>query len=306
MRWDGQSAPENITKPRIVQGLVRGINATIKRINTPHSHLSHGIYDKEEKVIRWFVPLDDEVTPGHAIVYDTQSGAFTLDRVPDITASGVVTGTDGEDVVVLGTVTGELFQADVSNSDGAFGFEPKTTATAATTTTWTDSGASFPTSGDGLAGVPFWAKQAAGEFVRATIQSNTETKLTFTKHLDAAFTIGDEGYVGAIPLHFRTGKFDLGVGEEDHTISNLTHIFSPDTDGTAFVATGADQDALTIPTFGSASLDLTLADGEDLTQMNETGKSHQFETYCLEPGCDPQFLGLGMLVQARGKARAGV
>jgi hypothetical protein len=297
---------ENLSRPQVVQGAVRGNYGTIKRINWPHAHLAHAINHPDSSVIRFFVPLDDEIVPGHAIVYDIQTGAFSLDRVPDITASGLVTKPDGSTVVLLGSLTGEIFEADIGNCDGAFGFEPKTTSTANTVNTWTDSGAAFPTTGNGLKGIPFVYFNKDGTFGRTVIQSNTATVLTFTRSMDTALTVGSQGYVGGIPGHFKPGRFTLGLADEDKTISVMNVIHSPDTDGKYIVAAGKNQDALTIPWVGGYSGDLTDTSGDTLFDLGLTGRFHQYEIYAIEPGCDPHFLSIDLTVHARSKVRVPV
>lgn len=303
MQWVRGGLPENVTRPR---GRPSGINGTIQRINWAHGKWAHMHYDETTEVLRCFVPLDDEVVPGHAIRLDLQTGTFAVDRVPDVTAAATVFKSNGDPVTVYSTLTGELIHAGISNSDGAYGFEPKTTATAATVRTWTDSGASFPTAGDGLAGVPFWGLDADGDWFRAIIASNTGTVLTFTRDLDTAFAIGDEGYVGGILGHMRTGRGTSGVGEEDHSITTLDWMFSPDVDGKGIVAAAKDQDSLALLPWSQGQIDLTETDGHRLLRWGGRGKMHQFEIYLPEPGCDPHILGIGVGIQARRKAKVRI
>ena len=59
-----------------------------------------------------------------AIVYDTSSGAFTVDRHPAVTALAAVPGSDGAHVTMMGDAFGNVWQLDLGNSDGCFGVEP--------------------------------------------------------------------------------------------------------------------------------------------------------------------------------------
>lgn len=83
------------------------------------------------------------------------------------------------------------------------------TATAATATSLTNSGASFPTAGQGLAGRWVAATTAAGSIVYGMIQSNTSTALTVDQWYDPTSTSGAASGSAASS----TGKYTILPGQ---------------------------------------------------------------------------------------------
>lgn len=109
--WSGSGQPERISSPPAMGDRVTGIDGTIERITEAHEHLTHAVYDKEARCVRFFVPLDGAMRPTHAIVLDLGTrGTFSLDNAPGITAAGLVTDRQGNKVVVLGDEIGCLWQ----------------------------------------------------------------------------------------------------------------------------------------------------------------------------------------------------
>lgn len=286
-RWDGQGEPELISRPRPFQGAILGCQRTIDRINRDCADLVVGRYDKETKSVRWLVPLDDAFIPGHRLVYDTETGAWSTDRADDMTTEANVVTRSGATQAFGIDHQGNLWQLETSNSDGAYEFEPVQTITGTPTTrAITVTGGSLPSSGDGLLGVPFVVVTAAGNIYRGKVASNTGNSIVAVRALPAAPASGDKIIFGAIHLRLLSGRFDGGVADRSKMMSDLDVAFVPGADGYLYLATAANQDDLAVPTVGEAYADLTEADGFARFSPGARGYALQFELFALEPGCD--------------------
>lgn len=299
--WGGGGAPERISAPR-VEGAVRGINGTIDRINQAHAHLSFAVHDADDRVVRWFVPLDDAVLPSHAIVLDLQTTAFSVDPLPGMSAAAAVTLPDGSQEIVLGDGLGCVWHADIGSVDGAFGFEPRQVVqSGATARTFSVSGTPLPTSGAGLRGVPVLLITSAGDFTLAKVASNTSSAVTLWGDLTAAPASGTVAIFGAIDLYPLTGRFSLGITDEEKTIPDLSIVHSPGASGRYFVVAAADQDDLAVPAFGDTYGLLTDADAHAQHAICLSGRLHQFGLHAFGPGDDPAFLRFELTVYARSR-----
>ena len=287
-RWGGQGLPTKISAPRGGDTPL-GIQGTIRRINHAWSAYTVAVYSPDEKVIRWFVPLDDEVTNRYALVYDVQREVWVTDHYGvDVTAAATIPDRSGRTRTVVGTLQGDLIELDVSNSDGAYGFEPVAAITSSTRTTVTCSGASFPTSGDGLKGLPVTLVDSSGNVTYNTVASNTGTVLTLQRIVATAPT--GTVIVGAIHGIIESGRFHLGDPGRDKVFPLAKVAFSPDSDGVFYLSVAANQDDVAV--VDAAGGDLTLADGEEQFWPRVRGKLLKWRLDVLEPGCDPAFIAI--------------
>lgn len=304
-KWDGGPEALRISNPPVERGIARGIQGTIDRINYAHHRWFHANYSPDDDVYRVFVALDKAVSPSHAIVYDLQTGAFPgLDRVDGVTATGEIATATCPCATLAGKDDGTLFQYDISNSDGAYGFEPVQAVSSGTSTSVTCASV-FPTTGEGLAGVPCLLEDGAGTFYEARVASNTATALNFRQKLGATPTSAWTVIVGAIFMNGETGRFNLGVSDEPTQVDNLIVTHVPDADGTYYMAVAKDQDSLLLPEAGPQSGDLTRATARTVHSMNKGGFAKKFAWYAFEPGCDPTFSKFELGAWARGRAKAG-
>ncbi|MCL1599813.1 MAG: hypothetical protein M3094_11555, partial [Actinomycetia bacterium] len=285
-----------------------GIEETIKRINVSHRHMAHGVYSDTENSIRWYVPLDNDITCRHAIVYDLQRGRWSLHTASNVVTAEVVVGQDGGRSVLAGDSEGNVFELDVSNTDGAFGFEPKTTvATGATTRVISLNGTpSLPTTGDGLSGIPVLWISAAGVFEISTIASNTSSQVTLVTGLSSAPSENDVILIGAIHARLRSGRFNLGLTNEDKSITDFDLTYAPGDDGRAFLSFAGNQAELKIPTIGEVYAEMTDADGHTPFRENTKARQHEFQVDVFEPGTDVSLLAVEMTIEARRRDRRGV
>lgn len=102
------------------------------------------------------------------------------------------------------------------------------TATATTATSLTNSGATFPTSGQGLAGCLVWAVVSAGTLVYGLISSNTSTALTVDQWTDPT---SSTGAAGSTPTS--TTKYAISPGQNPAAWLAVTaNTFTPATSDT--------------------------------------------------------------------------
>lgn len=301
--WDGSSNPLRISNP---QGADRqGIQGTIDRINLAHENWCHGVKDPEGRVIKWFVPLDDDVVPRAAIVLDLATRTFSTEDVPDVTSAAVVTRPDGDRVLVYGDLAGNFWHTENGATDGAYDFVAlQTLSGTQTDKVLTTSGTALPTSGSGLAGVPVLLKDAAGNWEIQEVASNTNAAITLRRETSLTLAAGDQIMFGGIMLDVGSGFFDLGISDVDKIISRviLTHI--PDSTGQYFIGFGVNGGSLSQPTL-DASYSALLSDstGKTVIRANRRGTTHAFRIVCPDLGCRPTFRRISFDIRARDQIR---
>lgn len=296
--WDGSGEPVSMSSPQPTDAAVRGIDSTLARLSLGHAHRAVGIHDEHDDEIRWYVPLDGESTNRYALVLDMQTGAFSLDTCEDVTWAAIVQGYDGEDHSVTGDIQGVLMETALSNSDGAFGFEPTQAVSSSSTRTVTVSGTPFPTTGNGLVGVPVWHFAADGTPTRACIASNTSAILTYRRYVTAP-SAATQFSVGGILMWLQTGRFDLGERRLKKRLAGMTVAHSPDADGQYWFFSAYNQTDFALPTRGWAVGDLTDTGARRRYIVAKDAMLHGWGLMAVEPGCDPTFSGITMEVASR-------
>lgn len=300
--WDGRSLPVLISSPKRRGKFVRGIDDTIARINWPHVAQAFAHYSEQERVVRFFVPLDNDTVPNHAIVLEIDApGEWSLDYFPGgVMAAGTVIGPDGKPATLLGDPFGNVFQVGLGSYDTVpdmSGIEPVVTLTAGTVRTATQGGTTWPTTNTGLAGVPALIVYANGTAAATKIASNTSSVLTFTHDLDTAPANGDQVVVGGIWTRWRSGKFALEEDWSAKVMRDLVVSHSPEADGQYHVAVSSDQSDPAIPTTGYSAGDLTDTTGRRRFRPQTRGQLHQIEYNLLEPGTTGHIRGHQIAVQ---------
>ncbi|MCP5015053.1 MAG: hypothetical protein GY938_07175, partial [Ketobacter sp.] len=155
---------------------------------------------------------------------------------------------DGNNVCLVGDMMGNLWHADhtdATNSDGAFGFEPVQAVGSSSTTSSLDlaSGTPYPTSGEGLAGVPVTIGYADGSLAHAIIESNTSSVLTLRALLTTAPSSGERSSAGCIPSIWKSGRFHAGDKWDASTIRSIQIGHQKDSDGEFHFAYADDEDS---------------------------------------------------------------
>lgn len=162
----------------------------------------------------------------------------------------------------FGSSDGYVYETDDSGgSDGVISGTKTGTATGGSTTTITDTGASFYTSGDGLTGLVATKQVSDGSYQSRLISSNTGTIVTVASAFTTATASGDTYYVGGIPGVLSYGRIDFGeagykyVGrityefqQQSHSIRlQLGYTVDNDSQPTTFEATLQDKFTFSIP-----------------------------------------------------------
>jgi len=286
-RWSGQGLPECISARPTRKGDLVGVRETVRRVNQTWARYSVVKYCPATRVVRFFIPLDDEVTNRYALVYDVQSGVWSLDHYGfDVTAAHTVSDRTGALRTVVGTVHGDLIELDVGTSDCGYGAEPVGTITASTTRTVTCGAASFLTSGNAWKGAPVVFVDASGNFTYNTIAENTGTVLTFTRPMATAPT--GKVIVGGIHAILESGRFHAGDPAHIKGLPFIRLIYSVGDDGQVYVSVAGDQDDAAV--VDAAGVDLTGADGEAEIMPLVEGRFLKIRLDVVEPGTEVRLL----------------
>lgn len=210
--------------------------------------------------------------------------------------------------VTSGSAKSYLWAYDVGLSWGA---QPSAaslngTISSATGSTFTVSGANFPTTEDGYAAVPYIIENATtGAQISGIIQSNTSTVVTATASFSAAVSAGDYYKIGPIETICRTGRIAVGQPSRKMMLKSIwiwprfqtscteikvkIYIDGNDTPSTYFgTPTGAatfDQDGLSYLKDGSVfTLDPTVAVNFFVVPVNASCNDVQIEIFSDDAG----------------------
>jgi len=291
--WQGSGEPFKASSP---PGEPRGIARTIARINTQHAHSTFAHYDPEKRIIRWFVALDSNITNRHAIVFDLQTKSWSLDTANDITYAKTVTDKDGNLRTLAGDIYGHVWELDVSNTDGAYGFEPVQTITSPTKTGISVTGTPLPAS-SALKGVPVWMMDGDGDFTRATVSTNTTSAVVFTTRLATTPSAGMPCVFGGIHQRIESGWFSYDEKNLRKIFEAIRVAFAYKAEGQYWVSVATNQGTVTVldPDGG----DLMTLDGEEHHWEREEGKRLKIRIDTIGPGFDPAFQALETWVRTR-------
>jgi len=296
--WNGAGDPRSLSNPEVTKsGQPLGISGTLDRINLDAVDGIVAQFNPTENIIRWWVPLDSSPYNTHVIVYDTQTGAFSLDDCGPVTCAGLLCGPDGDYHTVVGTAFGEVWQLDLGTSDGGYGaFEPVQTVSAydAATQTITLSGTpGLPTSG--LEGCRFIHVTSGGAVQHGTVRETTASTVVLVSALSTAPVASDKIILGGIELSIRTGRSNFAAPDSHKTLSSVTANFTHQSDGQLWCAAGYDSNDPTVFTLRSGTVDvadLTKTDGEhQFTFRRGKGRRFTIQFLALTPGYDVEIHG---------------
>ena len=188
------------------------------RVNWAQREKFHAIWDSKRDRVLFFVAMGSDTEPKNALVYERKRQRWTIEEYRvGITSSAVQRDSSNRLRAWVGDENGCVWALGISAGiDGAPASASGTlrgTVTSATSTTLTDSTATFYTTGDKLIGVPVYIVSGTGSGQWRIISSNTATVLT----VSAAWTTTPDSTsvyrIGAIELILRTKWHDLGFGE---------------------------------------------------------------------------------------------
>lgn len=272
-RWGGSGDPQSISNPEGNENPQKGIKRTIDRLNVAQRDMMFANYNPSEQLIRWWVALDGSTTNRDVIVYDLQTGEFSMDTADDATCAATVVDTNTSYRTLVGNNQGGIFQLDVAaNSDGVFGIDrvQSVSSYATATNKITLVNSVLPTTNGGIVGCPIIVISAAdGSRQRATCSANTSSVITLSGPITAP-TAGDQVIVGGIEWRIRTGRWDLEQAFVQRGLPAITTTCAPST-GQIWCAAGKDNDEPTVYSpgtvrgFSSADVfDTSLASGYKL------------------------------------------
>lgn len=283
-----------------------GIDRTMARVNWKHKHLISGQYCQRTQTISWAVPLDDNVAPNHHIVFDVAARRWLTDTGLGAASTATATGTEAAPVCLVGDFGGHIWQIDLpeaTNCDGAFGFEPVQTLSAATVNTLTVASSVFPTSGEGLAGVPATVVYAAGTIAQTKVASNTGTVLTLESDLATAPAADDQVIVGCVPAIWRSGRFTPSNRWDRAKMIGVQITHQKDSDGEFHYAYASDEDSAlkVVPTGEDVRKgDFTDEDRASRFRFDHRTYGAMIQLTTLEPGLtDAAFVALSLDVEGR-------
>ena len=288
--WAGDGEPTKVSSP---DGEPRGIARTIARINKNAVGDAVAHYDEDRRIVRWFVPLDSDITNRNAIVLDLATRAWSLDVAHDVTTCRTVTDANGVRRVLAGDIHGHVWEMDVSTSDGAFGFEPvQTITTGGTLRTIPVTGT--PYTANGMLGVPGYIVDASGNFSKVRVSTNTNSVVTTTTEMDAAPTAGGYLIMGGIHYRIESGWFTYDDPALIKVLEAVKALFAYQSQGQYWMSYAVDQGSTTV--LSATGGDLSATDGEEHHWVGNEGRRLKIRIDAIGPGFDVAMQRLQMWV----------
>jgi len=176
------------------------------------------LHNKQEEQILAFVPSSGKTYCDRCIVYDLQSGSFTIDLIPDVTCGYIDGKEDGS--IYLGTPYGQVLKY---SSDAYLDILPSSVTDTGTITSLTytaTSGTPFNVSYS-LYGVPVYAVDSTNKKIwKGTVTSYSTSTLTvdlweelFNASADPTAALDVTVYLGHIFLYDKTPQYTFNYQE---------------------------------------------------------------------------------------------
>lgn len=230
--FDGNSA-ESVSLP--IADLFDGSGYYDYRVNFAHQEFFHGIHEKQQGVIRWFVTFDARKYPHHAICFMPGTNRFWIEEYAMPVTSSCNGTIDGSDVVFIGSSGGRVFVLAHGELEGADAGDGTVTGTvtSAGVQTLVDSSATFAML---LGGTSVDIVSGTGAGQRRVITSNDVTTLTvltpWTERPDATSVY----QIGGVQYRWKSGVFRYIPVEKDVQRS-IEFLAKPANTGTAMLRT---------------------------------------------------------------------
>lgn len=215
-RAGGGDSAEQLSTP--IQDLFR--RGETGAINWAASRYFHCSYHPAGETIRWFVTLNGEYLPRHALALHYKTGKWWVERWPVPIASsrrgraGRPTGAwaDAGEQVFLGGPAGEIYQLG-GTLDGvpAIGPTNRGRVTSATITTLTDAAAAFDTS---VVNVPVVIVSGRGAGQQRLVTDATATTLTLASPWRVKPDATSVYQLGGIPFKYRSVRMRYARSDE--------------------------------------------------------------------------------------------
>ena len=171
--------------------------------------LAKATFDKQRNQYKLYYPFSGSTQNNRGLIFDLDINAWQ----PPVTGrrinfASTFDDSDGIERTLLGDYSGFVYQDDTGNNDGAeTGFNGMPTA--GSLTSLSDSTQSFPTDGDGLAGVLIKIISGTGIGQERVISSNTEFTV-IVPQWDTPPDTTSEYTIGAIDANWKSKDYELG------------------------------------------------------------------------------------------------
>lgn len=275
------------------------------RINWEHQEYFHGVHDKGQEVIRFFVCCDARKYPHHCLCFDYRQQRWWMEEYAFPICSSCVGLISGQPVVFVGSTFGRVFTLSDGELDGT---DPGIGTTSGTATssgiqTLADSAAVFAA---GLAGLTVEIVAGTGKGQRRIISAVSGTTITVTAPWTTALDTTSEYQIGGISYRWKSGVFRYAKVETSN-VRGLELLGRPADTGTAefnlflnrsstalkWGAGAVNQGVTTTRNDADAVLDLTNVDGywklrfDGLRQDNMDGQRFLEVELAGVKGADP-------------------
>lgn len=221
----------SLTKDTI-QNIFTGEGSPPWYINNARKEYMHGVYDVLNKRYLLWVASSSSSIEDKCLVYDfniidNQPIGWSWWEIP-ATCSAIVRDADSKPWVYWGDENGFVYYLNPDATNDAAGMssseDRRGTATAGASTTLTDSGATFNTTGDGLKACKIKILSGTGIDQERIISSNTATVITITAAWDTNPDNTSVYAIGYIDAKRKSGWLDFG-SLKDKFIRRIKMVF---------------------------------------------------------------------------------
>ena len=275
----------SLSSPKTAKGsMAQGIDDTIARIEWAHVNQGYMLYDQTDQVVVIGVPMDGATSVNYEIILDLQNGAWSLYKRAEWSALTGIALPGGDLALFAGDRNGNLWHANVGESDGFYGTEAvQTLSGAQTVRVLTVSGT--PYTGTAEVGKPAIILYADGSTVAyAKVASSTTSTLTLAEDLDTAPAASDQVVLGGIAWQAKSGWTTFGEEYRRKWLRNVTIRHAPTDRGEYYFSFAVDNGTLIAAPVGTSIGSLSESDGKIKHKTQYPGDSHQISLRGFKPG----------------------
>ncbi len=268
--FDGQSVQSRSSA--LVQGKAIGIDRDLDRVNLNRDSMCVSVYDADFNSVLNFVTLDEGHENENAFVMDVEAANWGIDDTLSVVSAARVYDENGDPVVLVGGIFGDVWLLNQGNCDGAYSGTIVAQCTSATQYQITCAGANFSTD---LTTIPVFVVDGEGRPFR--IRCNASTADTLVTYYPLP-ELPNENYtvvVGHIDFYGTTGFQNYGVPQEK-TLDYLEVMYEPSEQGSLYFRSAVDNGELVYLQSDDGVLDLTRGLAIGKIVVNELGTHIQF------------------------------
>jgi len=230
------------------------------------------------------VPMDGATSVNYEIILDLQNGAWSLYKRAEWSALTGIALPGGDLALFAGDRNGNLWHANVGESDGFYGTEAvQTLSGAQTVRVLTVSGT--PYTGTAEVGKPAIILYADGSTVAyAKVASSTTSTLTLAEDLDTAPAASDQVVLGGIAWQAKSGWVTFGEEHRSKVLRSVTVRHAPTDRGEYYFSFAVDNGTLIVTPVGTSIGSLSESDGKIKHKTQWPGDTHQINLRGFKPG----------------------